>query len=156
METKMDAKLEAYREQLRRRQQLLGSLLAFTCLGIAAVNYFFGGSDGSHGADFIHGFQVGLFLGLELLMVYYVAKIMKAQKNDNVLRALYIDEHDERKASIRMHTFASSSVASLGLLAVAAIVAGFFDKKVCITLIITLAALAVVKLPFKLYYAKKF
>lgn len=156
METKMDAKLQAYRQQLLRRQQLIGSALALTCIGIFAINYFFGDTTGSHGGDFIHGFQLGLFLGLELLLVYYLAKIMAAQKNEKDLLALYIAEHDERKLSIRLHTFATSGLFSMGLLAFAAIVAGFFDKKVCITLIVTLVVLSAVKLPFKLYYLKKF
>ncbi|WP_312104389.1 hypothetical protein [Pygmaiobacter massiliensis] len=156
METKMDAKLQAYRQQLQRRQQLIASALALSCIGIFSINYFFGTAARSHGGDFIHGFQLGLFIGLELLLVYHVSKIMAAQKNDKDLLALYIAEHDERKASIRLHTFATSGLFSMGLLAFAAIVAGFFDEKVCITLIATLFVLALVKLPFKIYYARKF
>lgn len=151
----METKLAQYKKELTQRQIGLSVGILVTCVALALLNYFFKGT-GSHGSDFIRGFQCGIFLGLELLMVYAASKIMSALKKEDRLKAMYIEEHDERFQSIRLHTFATSGLVSLGALAFAAVVAGFFDEKVCLTLIVTLVALALLKLPFKLYYAKKF
>lgn len=152
----MEKTLETYKKTLAQRQVIVGCGLIFISVCVLVINYFFGGIVGDHVPDFIHGFQLGLFTGLELLMVFYVVKLIRAQKNDDRLRKMYISEHDERSASIRLHTFATSGVVSLVLIAFAAIVAGFFDEKICLTLIVVLIVEAYIKLPFKIYYSKKY
>lgn len=152
----MSQQLEEFKTVLKRRQifSICGVLVTFFC--IFAVNGLLTAKNIGHIPDFIRGFQSGLFCGLELVMVCYIFKIRVALKQEDALKKMYIAEHDERAASIRLHTFATSGVVSLGLLALAAIIAGFFDEKICLTLVIVLLALIFLKLLFKLYYLKKF
>lgn len=152
----METKLENYKKSLAQRQIWVSCGLIVVSIFLLCMGYLFRDAACGHIPDFIRGFQTGLFLGLELLLVFYVVQLIAAQKDEAKLRKFYIAEHDERSASIRLHTFAASSVFSLVLLTVATITAGFFDEKICMTLLVTLIAQLFVKLPFKLYYAKKF
>lgn len=102
------------------------------------------------------GFLMGMFLGLTLLALFLIYEYTKALKNDQRLKKLYIDEHDERKALIKAKMAQAVLVSSIVLMLIAISVSIYFEPIVTITLICVLYAFILITLVFKIYYSRKY
>ncbi len=107
-------------------------------------------------ADMIHGFQVGIFIGLEFMMVMFVFRYRKALRSETELKKLYIEEMDERRKLIKDKIGGTGLNICLGGIATATIISGFFNEIVFLSLMGALIFMALVKGILKVYYRNKF
>lgn len=107
-------------------------------------------------ADMIHGFQVGIFVGIQIVMLVCVRKYKKALLNEDELKKLYIEENDERIKLIKDKIGGVGLNFSLVAIAAAAVISGFFNELIFLTLVGVLVFIIIVKVFLKIYYKNKF
>ncbi|SET68734.1 hypothetical protein [Paenibacillus sp. NFR01] len=105
--------------------------------------------------SFIKGFHTGVFVGLELFVILYIGKYMKARKDEAALKRLYIKETDERSGQIFQNAATLGLAVILVGLALAAVVAGFFDSVVFFSLLGALFFVIIVFFALLAYYSRK-
>lgn len=150
--------MEEYKKILNKKltlmQVLTGLSVSFIALAGAFANMAIGINEDI--SDMIPGFQVGIFIGLQLIMVVYIAKYKKALKTEDELKKLYIKEHDERTKLIKDQIGGVGLDFSLVTITTATIIAGFFDQLIFFTLLGVLIFMSIVKGSLKVYYRNKF
>lgn len=145
--------LQAYKAQLRRRQMWIGiaMLVAVTLevlsSGVLGIDVY-----AERVPDFARGFQGGVAFALLLGLLALFLAAGHVMKNDAKLEKLFIAEQDERNRYIRNRIGGVGINVMLVLLAVAAIIAGFFNETVFFTLFGTLACISLLKSGLKLYF----
>ena len=140
--------LEAYRKKVQRRLVWI-RLLAVTFIVVElAVSRWIAESNAT---NFIWGGCIGgAFVALVVL-----ARQRKALKDDEKLRKMYIEEHDERQQAIRAKAGQPMVIyLSLGLAMTAAVVF-FFNEVVAATLALAAVAQMLVSLIVKLVCMKR-
>jgi hypothetical protein len=105
--------------------------------------------------DFIKGFNMGAFVGVELILVFFTVKFFFSMKNEDALKKLYIEENDERSKLILEKTGAVGMLLFILLCAIGTIVAGFFNETVFYTLLGVTALGAIIRGACKIYYHTK-
>src|SRR5690554_4430322 len=88
--------------------------------------------------SFVRGFQTGLFASLQAVSIYHLFKYISALKNEETLKEIYIKENDERKIMIEQKAGSVSMIISYIILALASIIAGFYNQIIFFTLVGTL------------------
>lgn len=106
-------------------------------------------------SDFAQGISMGVFVGMELFVVCHLARTFTALRNEEKLKEMYINETDERNIAIQKETSQKGSVISMVGTSMAAIVAGFFDKKICFSLVAVLIFSALVTILVNVYYKRR-
>lgn len=106
-------------------------------------------------SDFAQGISMGVFIGMELVAVYNLARTFTALRNEEKLKEMYINETDERNIAIQKETSQKGSIISTVGTAIAAIAAGFFDEKICFSLSAVLLFSALVTIIVNAYYKRK-
>ena len=140
--------LEAYRKKVQRRLVWM-RLLAVIFVVVELVGSRFV-PDGN-ASNFVWGMCVGG--GFVALVVLFQQS--KDLKDDEKLRQMYIEEHDERKQAIRAKAGLPMVLfLSLGLAMIAAMVF-FFNETVAITLALAAVAQMLVSLVVKLVCMKR-
>ena len=130
--------------------------IMFTCL--AAFNILniirpIHASDGVF-AGFFDGFQTGAAVAVWFLSAIMVMKYRKILRDEEAVRSYYIKEHDERTAAIWAKS-GGTALYTCGVLIIgAAIVAGYFNPIVFITLLLCGVFLLIVKKALVIYYCK--
>ena len=145
--------MEKYKEKVRIRTNSL-SLLAVGTI----IIYFVLMLNRDHLPvlpSFIKGFQLGAFIGLELFLVAFISKYMRARKDENRLKKMYIEENDERTGLIVLKAGSLGMVIISSGLGIATIIAGFFSATVFFTLMSALFFVLVVFYTLWVYFAKK-
>ena len=140
--------LEAYRKKVQRRLVIVRVLaLIFIVVELTVSRWI----AESNATNFIWGGCIGgAFVALVVL-----AQQRKALQDDEKLRKLYIEEHDERKQAIRAKAGLPMVVyLSLGMAMTAAVVF-FFNETVAITLALAAVAQMLVSLMVKLVCMKR-
>lgn len=141
--------------QKRKRNLILIVLGVFVLNGVLFfldTQYSLVNSQATKGLDFL----MGMFLGLTLLALFLIYEYAKVLKNNQRLKQLYIDEHDERKALIRAKMSQAVLVTGIVLMLIAISVSIYFEPIVAITLICVLYAFMLITLIFKVYYSRKY
>ncbi|MBW9147800.1 hypothetical protein K2F40_02155 [Clostridium sp. CM028] len=150
--------MEEYRKVVKKK---IGLMATFNVLAVAFITLIVNLENmtaiiNEPITDFIHGFQLGIFIFLQFVMVMYITKYGKSLKNEDKLKKLYIVEHDERTTLIKNKIGGVGFNFSLGVIATAAIMAGFFNQMVFVTLLGVLIFMSLVKGFLKVYYRNKF
>ncbi|NOU68796.1 hypothetical protein GC096_32760 [Paenibacillus sp. LMG 31461] len=138
----------------RRLRWLIGVNGVFTLIVILTALY--GYKVQSDAGDFVHGLQVGIFIGMQIIILLVGKKLRAALRNESLLKTLYIEEHDERKKLIMEKTNSLSLYVTLFSVSLAAIVFGFFNVTVSITLFGVLIVILLTRISTKKYYNRKF
>lgn len=152
--------MENYKKVIKRRIRLMAGFNCLAIIFIALTAYYGnvladkGRSEFSQG--FIPGFQTGVFIGLQLVVLFFIAKYSKAIKNEQSLKKLYIEENDERKKLIKDKIGGTGLNFIIGSAATAVVISGFLSQTVFITLLAALIFIVMVKAFLKLYYRNKF
>lgn len=141
-------------ENFRKKVEWRFKLDTIVCLCSLAL-YFILNFLTKNAGDFAQGLSLGVFVGMELVAVYNLAKTFAALHNEEKLKEMYIKETDERNVAIRKETSQKSSAISMIGTAMAAIVAGFFDEKICLSLVGVLFFSALVTVFTNAYYKRK-
>ncbi|MEG0452403.1 MAG: hypothetical protein RR428_00670 [Coprobacillus sp.] len=149
--------MDEFKNIIKKRKSALGLFV----LGIVVLNFilyfldykeFFKGERVESGVSFL----IGMLLGVSFLAIFLIYEYAKALKDDQRLKKLYIDEHDERKALIKAKMAEGVLIASIVLLIIAINISVYFSPIIAITLICELFVLIFVTLSFKLYYSRKY
>lgn len=90
--------MEAYKKQITFRIALFALIVAFF-VGILLYNQFF--TPAVWKDNVVFSFQCGFASAGAIVLVYFIAKYSKAVNDEEKLRLLYNQEHDERMSAIR-------------------------------------------------------
>ena len=156
--------MEQFKEKTKMQTGILGFfcliLAVFCFLGIAGeagwVSFMTPSAGDSHWQSQWRGFVSGASFGILALMLYGVIRNIRALKNEQKLKKLYVVENDERQILIYTNALRSAMQFWLILGLVAAIITGYFNATVSITLLIAVLTTSVLCMLFKLYYNKRF
>ena len=155
--------MEEFKEKLRINTLIFSIavliLACFSLLGFIAeegIITLIPATGDSHWHSMWHGFMSGVSSGIMLVMVFCLIKNVKALKNDEALKKLYIKENDERQMQIWTAARATSMQIFLIFGIVAGIIAGYFNATVSITIIACVFVHSLIGMAFKLYYNIKF
>ena len=150
--------MEKFKDVIKKRLILMivfnGLAIVFVVLTGAYGNMIAGGSENL--VDLIRGFQAGVFVSLQIMMLIPIVKYTKALKNESNLKKLYIEENDERRKLIQDKIGGVGFNFTLGAIATFTVLAGFYHQIVFITLLGVLIFMAFVKGFLKIYYRNKF
>lgn len=106
-------------------------------------------------SSFVKGFHQGIFLGLEVIIVGFLVRNVRAIKSEDALRKLHIEETDERTGQIIQNAATLGISIVLFGLALATAVAGFFNMIAFLTLLGTLLFMLILFFSLWGYYAKR-
>lgn len=150
--------MERFKIVIKRRMALLAvcSVLALALIVLPRVYISMVPGGTAEVSGFIYGFQVGISVGLEVIVILYTMKYAMVLKNENKLKALYVEENDERTKLIHDKIGGAGFNFALGAIATATVVAGFFNQTVFMTLLGVLVFIVLVKGSLKVYYRNKF
>lgn len=145
--------LDTYSGQLKSRERIyklyIGLTLIFIFIGERLLKDKFAYN------DFIFGFIYGLVIGMELFCVGKVIKINKARDDYSLLKQMYIEENDERQILIRLKSGYPILVNLSLAIFLFAILAGFINKAVFVTLLSVGVFQLLVSKAIKLYWTRK-
>jgi len=149
-----------YRKVLKNRLILL-AICTLVSVAIVIIGTLLAGQaetdDGTFADGFIKGFPIGLFSGAFAVMIFFIARCVRALKSEDFLKKMYIAENDERKKMIRQSAMGKSFFFTVGFLVVAVTVASFFNNTaITMTLMAVLSAHVLSGVILKLYYFLKY
>lgn len=149
--------MENYQKKLKNQNRLYaaGALALIAVQILAYTGVISPLEGGGHFDAFWNGFIAGASAGVTVMFIVGIIINIRALRNDERLRKLYIKEHDERKLAIARS--AQSTGANIFMLAMipALIIAGYFSVTVFFTALACLMALCLTVVACKIYYAKK-
>lgn len=147
-----------YKHTLKNRLKLLIGLnvlaIACICATLWLSQTINNGEEMLNGM--VTGFQVGIFFGLQMIMVIQIVRYRKALKNEQLLKAMQIHETDERSKWIQGKIGSTGFQISVGGILFTSILAGFFDQTVFLTLFGVTFFIVSVKFSLKIYYMNKY
>lgn len=151
--------METYKNTLKRRTQLYGSLCCLVPASTLLLDRLTTGAAvplSDHDRGFIHGFVIGFIILFLVYCIVTMVKIQKALKDEALLKKMYIDETDERRQFLQNKVGGAGMRLVVFLLCFAAVLACYFNITVTYTLVAAAFGVALVMLGFKLYYRNKY
>jgi hypothetical protein len=147
--------MENFRNEIRKKVLMYQRISGFTglCIILLAV---LNRSNQTNTGDFSRGVQIGIFIGISFMTLYFIGKLRNTLKNEDKLKKLYIEENDERRKWIQQKTGKTTILIVAFSMPIAIIVAGFYNFVVLITLLGTLLSLFIITAFVKYYYNKKY
>lgn len=106
--------------------------------------------------DFAFGYQIGVLIGLIILLSINLYMYERAYRNEDRLKMLYIKEHDERKVLIKSKMAMGTLFISIALLGIATLIAVYINRTVAFTLISVIYGMGIILCILKVYFAKKY
>ena len=155
--------MEQYKEKLKIINIFISvSCLALLIFAVLAVGSELGWFDilkpiagDSHWQSSWFGFITGASCGVFALMLFSLIRNLRALKDPQKLKKLYVKEHDER--TIQIVTLARNTAMQILLLGglVATVIAGYFSITVSLTILACTFTASVTSLLLVGYYSKK-
>ena len=153
--------MEQYREILKMQNGMMAigcGILSMFCMVIAM--------DGNlitlpkpaawvHWQDFWQGFCAGAAMAILLLMVFFLARNLRAMSDDKLLKKLYVKSNDER--SEKIYTTARGTAMQVFLIGglAAVCIAGYFSMTVGLTILGCVMFCCLTCVAFKFYFSAK-
>ncbi|MBR6069484.1 MAG: hypothetical protein IKP78_02680 [Ruminococcus sp.] len=142
--------MEVFRKKLKNRSMILLMLCGFAPILFVVLWFITKGA-----SDFARGLSMGLLTSIEVCSIIGLVEALVLLRDEKKLKEKYIALTDERNKAIEKETaFKFLPVSTYGI-GFAAVAAGFFDIKICITLTAVMMFNLLVFLALKLYYMKK-
>ncbi len=151
--------MENFREQVKRRRNINVVLLVFlvtlfAVLIIMDATGCWAGYDESESS--MAGFRSGFASALIGFSIMKIVIYTRALKDEKKLKAMYINETDERSLMISQKIASSSFKVTIMGLAIACVVVSFFSKPILETLVCIISFILAVEIGFKFYYTRKY
>lgn len=145
--------MDKYKIKVETRKNALSLVAAATILIYVGLIFYRGGLPDL--PSFIKGFHTGAFIGVEVVVTYFLVRYIKASKNEAELKKQFIEENDERSVTILQSAGTLSVAIILISLGIASVIAGFFNPMIFYTLLTCLLFVLIVFLALWMYYARK-
>ena len=142
-------KAEVRKRILLRRLLLVGIIIIDILLNIFRDRF-------TNIPDFAFGYQIGVLIGLIILLSINLYMYERAYRNEDRLKMLYIKEHDERKVLIKSKMAMGTLFISIALLGIATLIAIYINQTVALTLISVIYGMGIILGILKVYFAKKY
>lgn len=142
-------KAEVRKRILLRRFLLVGIIIIDILLNIFRDRF-------TNIPDFAFGYQIGVLIGLIILLSINLYMYERAYRNEDRLKMLYIKEHDERKVLIKSKMAMGTLFISIALLGIATLIAIYINQTVALTLISVIYGMGITLGILKVYFAKKY
>lgn len=142
--------MKEFREKLEKKERYYSLFMCSAMLIFFGCNFLM-----ESASDFADGMIVGFFSSVMAVMLIKLVSVHSALKNEDELKKMYIAETDERNIAIGKETAGTATVISMMCIALAAIVAGFINVTVCITLEASLLFSVIITVSVRAYYNKK-
>lgn len=142
--------MEEFRKKLKTRSMIL---LILCCLAPALYIVLWLITKGA--SDFAQGLSMGILTSIEVCSIIGLVEALALLRNEKSLKEKYIAMTDERNKAIEKETALKFLPVSTYAIGFAAVAAGFFDIKICITLTAVLMLNLLIFLALKLYCMKK-
>lgn len=152
--------MEAYKKEVKTRMQyeFAFALLLIPFAVITLIHFFHVDPVlyGSAVKDFFGGFFNGVRAPLVAAFSFYLFCLAyrdyKAWKDEKALKEMRVEEHDERQQLILQQASTRASFITMYTLLVAAVIAGWFNSLISITLLVVWCFMAIVKIVTKNIY----
>jgi hypothetical protein len=105
--------------------------------------------------DHATSFALGFSCGILLVVIAYILKCRSALKSEDKLRALYIEETDERQKHIGERVGATGINISIAVFSLAMLISNYYSPIVFFTLLAVTLFIVLLKSMLILYYAKR-
>ncbi|MEO2257472.1 MULTISPECIES: hypothetical protein [Paenibacillus] len=145
--------MDKFKIKVETRKNALSLVAAATILIYVGLIFYRGGLPAL--PSFIKGFHTGAFIGVEVVVTYFLVRYIKASKNEAELKKQFIEENDERSVTILQNAGTLSVAIILISLGIASMIAGFFNPMIFYTLLTCLLFVLIVFLALWMYYARK-
>ncbi|MDK7187238.1 hypothetical protein [Facklamia hominis] len=142
--------LEKYRREIKNRVSVYQALIAVALVFVIIGNVLL--KDRGQMVESVRGFATGLFIGIELVCVFQLGKLWKMLKDEEVLKEVYIREHDEREALIQMKSGLHVIPVLSFIILICAILVGFFNDTVFYTLVVVGIGQILIAFALKIYW----
>lgn len=148
--------MEKYKKILLIRIMVMGACTFLMLIAyILSMKNVFNISSNSDFSDFHKGFQMGIFLSIEIIFVYLITRYTIVLQKPEELKKLYCAEYDERMILIREKSGGYPLFCCGFAIIIAAIIFGYFNEIVFFTLLACAIFLFVVRKVLRIYYSKK-
>lgn len=150
----MDKKLNKMRTEIADRTKRLVGLIACTTIftGVSVSGVIDINLENQAANDFVSGFQLGILIALTIVFLAKLVNYRKAMKDETLLKRLYYKENDERLAFINQQVGKSCMSVTTVVLLTGAVIAGYFDIKVFVTILAVTVVQLVIQLILQRYY----
>ncbi len=142
--------MEKFREKIKKEVRFLAVFFALQPLLMILLNRIAPKYPNSIAPDFITGFMMG---GILVALLYFGRRV-RALKNEEELKKLYIVENDERNIAIKANAGSTGILIILVGFSVAMLIASGIEKIVFFTLLGSTLFVALVMALTKIYYKK--
>lgn len=154
----MEKKMERMRKEIKGR--LMQARAAVACLvillGVLVSGVLPTHSGNENIADYMEGFQLGVLIGVLLVVLLTLVRYEQALRNDAKLKQVYYKENDERANYIALMAGKRGYNITIFILLIAGIVVGYFSAEAFIALTGAAVVSSLVQLGLKLYYCRTF
>lgn len=144
--------MEQYKEKLKRRVAVFTLVIALF-VGILLYNQFIASPELKNSVVF--SFQCGLAAAGSLVLVVFIARYRKALNDEEKLRLLYNQEHDERMSAIRSKAGVPMVLILSMLLVFAGMLAGYTNETAFYVLVLAALGQLLICTAVKFYYKAK-
>ena len=141
--------MEAYKKQITLRIALFTLIVALLVV-MLLYNQFLAPAVWKD--NIVFSFQCGFSSAASIGLVFLIAKYSKAVNDEEKLRLLYNQEHDERMSAIRSKAGAPMVIVQSMLLMFAGMIAGYYSETVFFTLELAALGQLLISVAVKFYY----
>jgi len=147
--------MEKYKEIIRKRIRRVIIVTLLVASLVLCMHFFVMKSvDGANGNLF--SFLEGGVVGLDLVAMFYMLQYRKALEDDEKLKKMYNEEHDERTALIKQKAGFPVFTSAAVMLIVGGVVAGYINSTVSYTMAACGIFIILYQLVLKVYFLKKY
>jgi len=147
--------MEKYKEIIRKRIRGVIIVTIFVAALVLLMHFFVMKSvDGASG--YLFSFLEGGVVGLDLVALFHMIQYRKALDDDEKLKKMYNEEHDERMQYIKQKIGFPVFTAAGAVLIVGGLVAGYINSTVSYTMAACGFFIILYQLALKFYYMRKY
>ena len=149
--------MKEYREGVKRRiPWFWAGCVGVLILGAGLLLFARTRQEEAFMQGFVPGMQTGFLAVMVVSCLLQATRSQRALKDEALLKRMYIAETDERNRLIRDKVGNTGFNTVMGLLMLATVVAGYFEKTIFLTLLATLLCTTLIKVGMKIYYGKRY